>query len=135
MAEQMNLAGFWVDRITIIPDEKEQILASLNETQCRSAIVLVTGGLGPTGDDITKEVLCQFFNTRLIFQQEAYNDVENIFKKRGIPITDINRRQAELPENCTTIPNPNGTARGMWFTNVENRRKTDFILCREFLTR
>ncbi len=127
MAEQLNMAGFWVERITVIPDEKEQILASLNETQGRSAIVLVTGGLGPTKDDITKEVLCRFFNTKLVFHQEAYNDVKNIFKIRGIHITDLNRRQAELPENCITIPNPNGTARGMWFTKVYNSRKTDFI--------
>ena len=127
MAEQMNLAGFWVERITVVPDEREQILTILREAQGRSSIVLVTGGLGPTKDDITKEVLCRFFNTRLVFQEEAFKDVENIFKIRGIKISDLNRKQAELPENCTSIPNPNGTARGMWFTKTENSRKTDFI--------
>lgn len=127
MAEQLNMAGFWVERTTVIPDDRDQILSVLDEAQERSAVVLVTGGLGPTKDDITKEVLCQFFNTKLVFHKEAFKDVENIFKSRGIKITDLNRKQSELPENCITIPNPNGTARGMWFTKEDKIRKTDFI--------
>jgi len=127
MAEQLNMAGFWVERITVVADESERILAALLEAQGRSSIVMVTGGLGPTKDDITKEVLCRFFNTKLVFHQEAFNDVEKIFRIRGIKITDLNRKQAELPENCISIPNPNGTARGMWFTKTEKSRKTDFI--------
>jgi nicotinamide-nucleotide amidase len=127
MAEQLNMAGFWVERTTVIPDESEQILAALHEAQSRSSIVLVTGGLGPTRDDITKEVLCRFFNTKLVFHKEAFRDVENLFKIRGIRISDLNRKQAELPENCISIPNQNGTARGMWFKKTDKNRKTDFI--------
>jgi nicotinamide-nucleotide amidase len=127
MAEQMNMAGFHIERTTVIPDENEQIMSALHEAQGRSSVVLVTGGLGPTKDDITKEVLCRFFNTRLVIHEEAFKDVENIFKIRGIRISDLNRKQAELPENCISIPNPNGTARGMWFTKTDNGRKTDFI--------
>ena len=127
MAEQMNMAGFLVERTTMIPDDREQILATLQEAHLRSSVVLITGGLGPTKDDITKEVLCRFFNTKLVFHQEAFKDVESIFKIRGIQVTNLNRQQAELPENCTSIPNYNGTARGMWFTKTDNNQKTDFI--------
>jgi nicotinamide-nucleotide amidase len=127
MAEQLNLAGFWVDRITVVPDEREEIFSILKEAKERSSVVLVTGGLGPTKDDITKDVLCRFFNTRLVFHEEAYKDVENLFKKRNFKVTDLNRKQAELPENCITLPNPNGTARGMWFSKTDDHGKTDFI--------
>jgi nicotinamide-nucleotide amidase len=127
MAEQMNLAGFWVDRITVVPDEMEEIASILNEAKERSSVVLVTGGLGPTKDDITKEVLCHFFSTRLVFHEEAFRDIEHLFHTRGIKVTELNRKQAELPENCKPIPNPNGTARGMWFSKEDDHGKTDFI--------
>jgi nicotinamide-nucleotide amidase len=127
MAEQLNLAGFWVDRITVVPDEWEEIFSILNEAKERSSVVLVTGGLGPTKDDITKEVLCRVFNTKLVFHEEAFKDIETLFRARGFKVSDLNRKQAELPENCIAIPNPNGTARGMWFTTNDNNKRTDFI--------
>jgi nicotinamide-nucleotide amidase len=127
MAGQLNLAGFQLERTTVIHDEREQIMTALGEAHKRSSIVIVTGGLGPTKDDITKEVLCRFFKTRLVFNEDAFRDVENIFKLRGIRVTDLNRKQAELPENCKSIPNHNGTARGMWFTKSDDVSITDFI--------
>jgi nicotinamide-nucleotide amidase len=127
MAEQLNLAGFRADRISVIPDDGDHILLALDEAQGRSEFVLITGGLGPTKDDITKEAVCKFFNTRLVFHKEAFRDIENLFHKRGLTITELNKKQAELPENCIAIPNHNGTARGMWLTRSDQRGKTSFI--------
>ena len=115
MAEQLNLSGFRVDQFTIIRDDRGHILNALSEAEKRAQIVLISGGIGPTRDDITKQTLCTYFNTRLVFSEEAYRDVEAIFSRRGYPVTELNRQQAELPESCREIPNKLGTARGMWF--------------------
>jgi nicotinamide-nucleotide amidase len=115
MSGQLNLAGFLVDRIIVIGDKRQEILDSLKDAHHRSEIILMTGGLGPTKDDITKDALCRFFNTRLVFNQEAYENIEKFFLLRGIPVTSINRKQAEVPGNCTPLPNKNGTAPGLWF--------------------
>lgn len=115
MAEQLNLIGIQVVQITSISDQFEHILTTLGEASKRADIILMTGGLGPTRDDITKATLCQYFNTRLIFSQEAYDNILRIFKSRGFQITALNRAQAEVPENCTMLLNINGTAPGMWF--------------------
>ncbi len=115
MAEQLNLIGINVHQITSISDQSQHILKTLKEAGNRARIVLITGGLGPTRDDITKEALCQFFDTKLVLNQEALEDVTRFFEKRNIAITELNRKQAELPEKCKSIPNPIGTARGMWF--------------------
>jgi nicotinamide-nucleotide amidase len=127
MAEQMNLAGFPVGRVTAIRDDREEILAALADSGKRSDLTLVTGGLGPTKDDITKEALCSFFGTRLVFSQEAYDDIERLFAIRGYKVTMLNRKQAEIPKGCIPIPNKNGTARGMWFEGRktgDGKRKT-----------
>ncbi|MEI7499966.1 MAG: competence/damage-inducible protein A [Bacteroidota bacterium] len=115
MAEQLSLAGFRVHQVTMISDQREHILEALASAAMRAEIVLISGGIGPTKDDITKHTLCEFFGTRLVFNEEAYRDVEEIFARRGYKVTELNRMQAELPENCTGIPNKAGTARGMWF--------------------
>jgi nicotinamide-nucleotide amidase len=115
MGEQLNLAGFMANRILVIPDDKEDILQSLHESFDRSDIILVTGGLGPTRDDITKDALCTFFGTQLTFNEEAYRSIESFFEVRGMKVTELNRKQAEIPAHCTPIPNRNGTAPGMWF--------------------
>ncbi len=115
MAEQLNLAGFRVYQVTVISDSRQHILHALAEAVQRAEIVLISGGIGPTKDDITKHTLCEYFNSRLVFNEDAYRDVEALFARRGYPVTELNRQQAELPENCTGIPNKLGTARGMWF--------------------
>lgn len=115
MAEQLNLIGIKVAQITSISDNREHILTTLKEASTRADIILTTGGLGPTRDDITKYTLCEFFNTRLVFNQESFENIERIFRQRGYNMTLLNRAQAEIPENCTPLLNVNGTAPGMWF--------------------
>jgi nicotinamide-nucleotide amidase len=119
IGQQMNLIGVRIQRITSISDNAPEILTNLNDALRRSEIVLITGGLGPTRDDITKQTLCEFFKTKLVFNPEAYNDIEGFFKRKGLAITELNRQQAMLPEACITIKNPIGTARGMWFETDE----------------
>lgn len=115
MGTQLNLAGFDVTRKTTIPDTAMAITSAISEALDRVAIVLVTGGLGPTKDDITKHVLCELFNTQLVFDQAVYEDVERLLKGRVAQINELNRSQAMVPRDCTIIRNPVGTAPILWF--------------------
>lgn len=115
MGTQLNLAGFDVTRKTTIPDTAMAITSAISEALDRVAIVLVTGGLGPTKDDITKHVLCELFNTQLVFDQAVYEDVERLLKGRVAQINELNRSQAMVPKDCTIIRNPVGTAPILWF--------------------
>jgi len=115
MGEQLSLAGFSVNRFTVIGDTHEHILEALWKAGERSEVVLISGGIGPTRDDITKTTLCDFFGTRLVFNEDAFKDVGIMFARRGYQLTELNRQQAYLPEDCISIPNKLGTARGMWF--------------------
>jgi len=116
LAEQLNLLGIKVKQITSVSDNEEHIITSLNEASKRADLILITGGLGPTKDDITKNTLCKYFNTKLVFNQDVYNHVEQFFIHRNLPMLESNRLQAELPENCIILENKIGTAPGMWFT-------------------
>jgi nicotinamide-nucleotide amidase len=115
MAEHLNLIGLKVHQITSISDSREHILTTLAEAAKRVKIILITGGLGPTKDDITKQTLCEYFDTTLVFHEPSYQNVVKLFRQRGMELNELNRRQAEMPAVCTPIPNPNGTAAGMWF--------------------
>jgi len=115
MAEQLNFAGFSVRQLTVISDDHDDIIKALSEAETRASIILVSGGIGPTSDDITKTTLCDYFGTKLIFNEDAFHDIEMLFTTRNLPVTRLNRKQAELPGNCISIPNKLGTARGMWF--------------------
>ena len=115
MAEQLNQIGIRVEQITSISDQREHILTTLKAATDRADVIFMTGGLGPTRDDITKTTLCEYFNTHLVFSEEAFNNIKRIFKTRGFRLTELNRAQAEVPENCTMLLNINGTAPGMWF--------------------
>lgn len=115
MAEQLNAIGIKVHQITSISDDQEHILTTLREASGRAQLILITGGLGPTKDDITKQTLCKFFDTSLIFSKKAYENVEKLFSARGVAVTEINRLQAMVPANCRVVSNPNGTAPCMWF--------------------
>jgi nicotinamide-nucleotide amidase len=115
IAEQLNMAGIKVVQITSIADDHHAILKTLKEATGRAEIILMTGGLGPTRDDITKQALCEYFDSHLVFNQQAYENVERLFRMRGLPVTPLNRRQAEVPAACVPLPNPEGTAPGMWF--------------------
>lgn len=115
IAEQLNMTGIKVHQITSISDNQEHILQTLKEASTRAQLILITGGLGPTKDDITKQTLCKYFDTSLVFSEEAYKNVENLFYHRGIKVTEVNRQQAMVPANCKVLPNVNGTAPCMWF--------------------
>ena len=115
IGQELNKHGFEVNRITSISDKKGEISSSLTESLERVDIVLLTGGLGPTRDDITKHVLCDYFDTKLVFNETVYNDIVELLKGRVRNINDLNRNQAMVPEKCTIIRNPVGTAPIMWF--------------------
>ncbi len=115
MAQQLNEIGIKVKQITSVSDDKQHILKALDEARNRADIILITGGLGPTKDDITKHTLAEYFQSELVLNEEALANVERIFARFNRPVTEINRKQAELPSNCTVIQNPQGTAPAMHF--------------------
>lgn len=120
IGQQLSLSGYWLKQITTIGDNEQEIIDALNAAKNRAQIILITGGLGPTKDDLTKDVLCKYFNTHLVFDKQAYSDIENIFRARGKVVTETNKRQAELPSACVPIYNKKGTAPGMWFNYGEH---------------
>jgi len=113
LGEQLSSVGFRLDSTLTIGDSEKAILDAFNA--CMDAdLVLVTGGLGPTADDITKPTVCKFFETKLEFCQEAYDNIVSLFKRRGFQMSERNRGQAMLPKVCRYIPNTYGTAPCMW---------------------
>ena len=113
LGEHLSAAGFRLDSTLTIGDSEKAILDAFNA--CMTAdLVLVTGGLGPTADDITKPTVCKFFNTELEFCQEAYDNLVSLFKRRGFQMSERNRGQAMLPKACEYVPNTYGTAPCMW---------------------
>ncbi len=116
MAQELNKIGVWVQYRIAVGDVKKDILSALENEGLRSDIILLTGGLGPTKDDITKGVLNEFFHGKLIVDEQALENVKNIFSKYlNRPLLDVNIKQAEVPDVCNVIQNSLGTAPGMWF--------------------
>jgi nicotinamide-nucleotide amidase len=115
MARELNNIGIKVKQISSVSDDRGHILKALAEAALRADIILITGGLGPTKDDITKNTLAEYFNVGMIENAETLANVTRIFAKTNRPLLDINRAQALVPENCEVIINHNGTAPGMWF--------------------
>lgn len=116
MAQELNKAGIWLKRRVAVGDRWNDIRKALDEESAAADIVLITGGLGPTADDITKPLLCEYFHTRLVVNDGALKNVRHIFEtllKR--PMIERNLKQAEVPESCTVIQNKRGTAPGMLF--------------------
>ena len=116
MATQLNKIGIRVKRRVAVGDVWEEIWQALEDEAKHSSIILVTGGLGPTSDDITKPLLCKFFDGKMVVDQGALENVKNIFEnilKR--PLLERNLKQAEVPDSCEVILNKRGTAPGMWF--------------------
>jgi nicotinamide-nucleotide amidase len=120
MAARLNEAGISVKQISSVSDDSLHITDALKLALGRAKVILITGGLGPTPDDLTKETLCRFFNTKLIRNSKVLEDLELYFKSRGRDLTETNRQQADLPESCEPIYNRNGTAPGMWFDFHDN---------------
>jgi nicotinamide-nucleotide amidase len=123
MSVALSNAGIKVIRKTSVGDVEEEILKAFAEAESRADIVLITGGLGPTNDDLTKPCLVKYFNCALKMHDEALAEVTAFFKSRGRELTEVNRQQAALPECCQKITNQIGTAPGMWF----ERNKKVFV--------
>jgi len=115
MAKQLNALGIELVQSRSIHDHEESIIKALNSVDPSSQLILITGGLGPTKDDITKRVLSEYFGSKISRNQEVLEQIEAYFTSRGRQILESNRRQADLPEKATILPNPLGTASGMWF--------------------
>jgi len=116
MAQVLNKAGFSINRRVAVGDQWDDIWNALQEEEAKNDIILITGGLGPTSDDITKPLLCSYFSGKLIIDEKAKENVVEIFtKKLNRPLLDRNLKQAEVPDVCTVIQNGRGTAPGMWF--------------------
>ena len=114
LGEQLNLLGFKVIACLVIPDDKIAIENALNDFSSADLIIM-TGGLGPTKDDITKHTLCTYFDTELKRNTEIESKIIAYFQSRELPILQSNKDQALLPEACEVLPNSRGTASGMWF--------------------
>ena len=122
ISKALNNIGVHVYQITSVQDDKDHILTALAEAESRVDVVIITGGLGPTKDDITKHTLCQYFNDELVMNQEVLEHVEWLFEKYiTTPISDLNRRQALVPKQSRVLKNRFGTAPGMW---MEKNGKT-----------
>ena len=115
IGEQFNLNGIEIYQITSVHDDHNHILEALQNAEKHADLVVITGGLGPTKDDITKRVLCEYFNTKLVFNQPTFDRIVKHFSKSGIDINKLNRDQALVPENCIVLTNRMGSAPGMWF--------------------
>ena len=115
MGRQLNLIGARVERIVSLSDERAEILDGLRQALDRADVILMTGGLGPTKDDITKKTLADFFETDMEFHDETWQRILRFFKKLGRETTPAHREQCHMPANATILTNKMGTAPGMWF--------------------
>jgi len=116
MAQELNKAGIRVCRRVAVGDVWEEIWSALDEESKHASIILITGGLGPTADDITKPLLCDYFGGKLVTNEPALQNVRHLFEKVfNRPVTERNIKQAEVPDVCTVLQNKRGTAPGMWF--------------------
>lgn len=115
MAQQLNNAGIRIKQISSVSDDRRHILTALAEAANRADVIFITGGLGPTKDDITKNTLAEYFGVGFVENKDALDNVLRIFAKYKTPLLEVNRLQAQVPENCEVILNKNGTAPGMWF--------------------
>jgi len=105
--------GFQINRITSIPDKLETIINTLNDAASRSELVFITGGLGPTNDDVTRRAISEFFQTDYKLNQHVYEDIRQFLQKRGIEMGELNQEQAKVPEKASVYYNTIGTAPGM----------------------
>jgi nicotinamide-nucleotide amidase len=115
IAERLNSVGVSADRMTTVGDDEGQILLSFQTAMGSHDVVITTGGLGPTHDDITRKVICEFFGTDLVQDAEAFQNIKRIFERRKMPMLKRNEDQALVPVGCTVIQNRFGTAPGYLF--------------------
>ncbi|MBV9962252.1 MAG: CinA family nicotinamide mononucleotide deamidase-related protein [Parafilimonas sp.] len=118
IAQQLNKIGVWVQRRVAVGDVWDDIWKALDEENSISDIILITGGLGPTADDITKPLLCEYFGGKMVMSEDVLAHVTYLFEhvfKRPMPLLESNRKQAEIPDVCTVLKNDVGTAPAMLF--------------------
>ena len=118
IARRLNAAGIVVHEKCSIGDSREEIIAAIRRAELSSQVVIITGGLGPTKDDITKKTLAELFHSTMRFDEGVAEHVERMLAERGIAFNALNRSQAEVPEVCTVLHNAHGTAPGMWFEDA-----------------
>ena len=115
MGQELGKLGLRVRQITSVSDRADEITAALDQARQRARVVLMTGGLGPTKDDLTKHVLARYFSSELVLDENVLRHVESIFARYNRPMLEVNRQQAMVPANCQALHNAVGTAPGMWF--------------------
>lgn len=115
IAARLGEIGVSIRRKYSIGDRREEIIEAVNESLAKSEVTIITGGLGPTKDDITKRVLAEIFDSEMVCDKATYERVERMMAARGIAFNDLNKGQAMVPECCIVLPNHKGTAPGMWF--------------------
>ncbi|WP_294139380.1 competence/damage-inducible protein A [uncultured Sanguibacteroides sp.] len=120
IAKQLTRLGAEVVDVLSVPDQGDKIREWIDYAMMHAELVIVTGGLGPTKDDVTKKVLAEYFDTRLVLNEEVYSWIEKLLRNGGMRMNENNKGQAFLPENCKILLNHKGTASGMWF---ERERK------------
>ncbi len=125
IAEKLNTVGIDCDRMTTVGDSPTVITDSFTAAFNRVDVICVTGGLGPTHDDITKKMVCEFFNTELVMHEETLEHIKALAQRRNIAMIQSNTDQALVPKSCTVIPNFVGTAPGMMF---EQNEKYFFVM-------
>ncbi|MDP2338013.1 MAG: competence/damage-inducible protein A [Bacteroidota bacterium] len=123
MGQQLNMLGIEVYQVTSVHDNHDHIMKALAEAEENADLVLITGGLGPTKDDITKNSLCEYFDTELVYHPEIFEHVQSLLSSRNVIVNQLNSDQALLPASCTVLHNSAGTASGMWF----ERNNTIFV--------
>ncbi len=123
LASELNIIGIGVIQITSIPDARENIIKAFDDAAQRAELIIATGGLGPTSDDITKNTLADYFNSNLVVVPEVLENIRALLRSRNISVNERNIKQAELPDNCEWLHNSAGTAQGMWF----KKNGRDFI--------
>ena len=118
IAQQLNTLGIWVRKRVAVGDNKKEIVSALQEESAASSLIIITGGLGPTADDITKPLLCEYFGATLVRDQATLEHIQHLFEKvykRPGALLERNIKQADVPDNCLVLHNPSGTAPGMLF--------------------
>lgn len=128
IAERLNSVGVFVERMTTVGDNRPDILAAFTSAWERFDVVCVTGGLGPTHDDITKKVVCEFFKTNLVRNDQVANSVKAVYARRQIPWTPAAEEQVLVPRTCTVLRNSAGTAPGILFESGDNGRSKFFVV-------
>lgn len=115
IARKLTEIGVEVIEEISVPDKRDEIYDTVDYAMQEADLILVTGGLGPTKDDVTKKVLAEYFGSRLVFNAQAMEWLEELLRNRNLPMNDNNKSQAFLPDNCRILHNFKGTASGMWF--------------------